>query len=330
MIRIVMSSSPEYLDYLIITIWSVMEHLDPSKSVKLSVLHAGVSDAKIESVYKYLSCWNNLVIEFINILPFVKEFNLQENDIIKCPASFPLLSGLLFPEDEKIILLDSDLIVMTDLNRLWTIPLKNNLIAAVIDVDFNGHINSRSLKYKRYYTSKVQLQDPYSYVQAGVIVYNLIEFRKQFSPGEIFIDAICEKFRFDDQDILNLRCTGKIHFLDMRWNVLHNNLGARLPYLISLAQLPIQKQYIEARQDPWIIHYAGCQKPWDDPECDFSEEYWEMVFKTPVGINLFFQYTANNRSTIRIIKRYFRKQFHHFRYITRILRMKIRKSLSWE
>lgn len=39
--------------------------------------------------------------------------------------------------------------------------------------------------------------------------------------------------------------------------------------------------YMEARKSPKIIHYAGCPKPWQIPEADFTEDFWEYARKSP-------------------------------------------------
>ena len=38
---------------------------------------------------------------------------------------------------------------------------------------------------------------------------------------------------------------------------------------------------MQAREAPKIIHYAGPDKPWTDPESDFAEEFWEASRATP-------------------------------------------------
>ena len=38
---------------------------------------------------------------------------------------------------------------------------------------------------------------------------------------------------------------------------------------------------MKSRSNPQIIHYAGFQKPWTDPDCDFASIYWRYARETP-------------------------------------------------
>lgn len=38
---------------------------------------------------------------------------------------------------------------------------------------------------------------------------------------------------------------------------------------------------MKSRNNPQIIHYAGFQKPWTDPDCDFASIYWRYARETP-------------------------------------------------
>jgi lipopolysaccharide biosynthesis glycosyltransferase len=51
--------------------------------------------------------------------------------------------------------------------------------------------------------------------------------------------------------------------------------------MIKKAPAYIYRQYLEARRHPRIIHYAGAQKPWFDPEMDFAEDFWEIARRSP-------------------------------------------------
>ena len=39
--------------------------------------------------------------------------------------------------------------------------------------------------------------------------------------------------------------------------------------------------YTASRKDPKIIHYAGFEKPWVKPDCDFAPVYWSYARQTP-------------------------------------------------
>ena len=84
-----------------------------------------------------------------------------------------------------------------------------------------------------------------------------------------------------DQDVLNFVFKGKIHYLNQKWNCIMNWVGliknkTRID-ILKLAPKQLFNEYLEARKNPLIIHYAGNQKPWEYPFCDFSNYFWKYA-----------------------------------------------------
>ena len=88
----------------------------------------------------------------------------------------------------------------------------------------------------------VGLTDTQAYFNAGVMVMDLKRFRDTdlIHSAEEFLERTNYKTPFVDQEALNHVIDGAFVRLDTRWNV-----------LAALAQ-----------SEPWIIHYAGPNKPW--------------------------------------------------------------------
>lgn len=60
-----------------------------------------------------------------------------------------------------------------------------------------------------------------------------------------------------------------------------HDCGGRVGNLFVQAPGDIYDAYIRSRSNPQIIHYAGFQKPWNDPDCDFASIYWRYARETP-------------------------------------------------
>ena len=54
----------------------------------------------------------------------------------------------------------------------------------------------------------------------------------------------------------------------------------RIAKAISYSPAQLFDEYEAAREDPWIIHYAGADKPWKDPCGDYAEEFWKVARKS--------------------------------------------------
>ena len=213
-----------------------------------------------------------------------------------------LLAPQLLPELDKILVLDSDLIVRRDLTQLYNIAMDSSLIAGVKDFDFIGQYCSGNKKYTSYYGNALSIRELCDYLQGGVLLMNLAQMRLDFKPGEVFAEFIQAKYMFDEQDFLNKRCQGRKKYINAHWNVLHNNDGYRIRYVIEMGPEHCVKEYMDSRNHPWIIHYAGTDKPWKNPECDFSEEFWNTNRLLPAAFRLEKPHVQSKSTLNRILK----------------------------
>lgn len=307
-VPIVTVTSKPYFEPTLTMVWSVMRHADPDRMYSFYLFHQDVPLGKQEQFTEWMTVWKNCEIVFVN----VSEQTLPE----RCRdtaqrASLPCL-GLaapdLLPGYEKVLMLDADLIVCRDVGELFDLELDGKWLAAALDVDFSGQWGRKNREYRNYYTFGVPLKSPEQYIQSGVVVVDLQKIRDNFNPFQLFLAGMEGAFRYDDQDVWNLYCAGHIMILDQRWNVLHDNNGCRVRYVISFAPDQLREEYARAHKDPYIIHYAGCQKPWNDKGCDHADEYWQVAGSTPLAGELEKRYAQAERDGRA--KRWARKVYH--------------------
>ena len=67
--------------------------------------------------------------------------------------------------------------------------------------------------------------------------------------------------------------------LDTRWNHMVYVNGA-ISDAIARAPATAQRNYFEAKKNPFIIHYASENKPWFNPELEFADDFWEIARQT--------------------------------------------------
>ena len=126
---------------------------------------------------------------------------------------YRLLIAQILPADvDKIIYLDSDIIVNLDLNELWQIDLGNKPFAAVPE-SANG-VNTQGFALCR--EGYVRDED---YFNAGVLMMNL----KVFSDEKLLMSGIKfigehPQFTFNDQDVLNYLFTKDYLKLPVKFN----------------------------------------------------------------------------------------------------------------
>lgn len=282
-VRIVVTASSEYLHLAVVMAWSVMSNGTPEKEYVFYILHNDIALHRQLWFQQTFEPWDNCEVNFLDIRDLAAQIGCAGIDWTGKLPCFSLFAPYLLPQYDKAVLLDIDLIVRRDIADLYQVNLGNKLLGAVYDLDFIGQWMRKNKEYRRYYTKEIHLPDPMHYIQSGVLVVNLRGLREKYPVNFFFHIAAEKKFRYDDQDVYNLYCSEEILPLDYRWNVLHDNDGCRVRYVISFAPQDMVEEYKKARKNPYIIHYAGNQKPWRSRNCDYGAEYWEVASCTPVA-----------------------------------------------
>lgn len=141
---------------------------------------------------------------------------------------------------EKVLYIDSDLLVVGSLKELLDLDLEDNYIAAGLDLYCEA-------------IGKVVLEMPahYSYFNAGVMMLNIKKIRKDdiFNKAVNFMLENLDKIKWHDQDALNAVIDNKIIVLDKKWNLNSHYFNV---------------EHVDYKEcDCRIVHFTGPLKPWD-------------------------------------------------------------------
>lgn len=191
---------------------------------------------------------------------------------ITTPAYYRLLIPNVIPEYEKVIYSDVDVVYRMDLAALYAEDLGENYVAATYDL---GLCLSEDGKK---YTEATDGLMPGDYIQSGFIVLHS-KLLRQDHMVEQFVDAAKRKLRYQDQDILNIVCRGRIQILPFLYN-----MTDQLFYYLEKEPLQIVGKYANADKEEarrkGTIHFNGA-KPWKK-YCVNFDIWWECYRKSPV------------------------------------------------
>ena len=278
---IVFSANEFYAPYLATALQSVIVNSSPQQNYDCLIMHRDISPATQRRLQLLIANHPNFSLRFIDISPYYQKFrSLFLRGHFTIETWFRLLLPELLPHYHKVLYLDADLVAETDLAELYATDLKGYLLAACHDADTAGLYNERGSDKKFYMDHILKLKHPYDYFQAGVILFNLDEFRRQFTTSELLAKASAYDWQLLDQDVLNFFAEGKVKFVDMAWNVMYNWRGTRIDEIIALAPKRLQDAYLKSYAHPKIIHYAGPDKPWHDPAVDLADRFWHYCRQT--------------------------------------------------
>lgn len=280
-IAIVLSANDYYVPYVSSLLQSILENSSKNRNYDIIVLHRDISQ-KNQSILSAQIKTINFSIRFFNITKYMKDYmNLHTRGHFRIETYFRLLMQEILPDYHKALYLDSDMIVLSDVAELYETDVHGYLLAACKDADTAGLYNGFEPNKKQYMDNILKIKKPYEYFQAGVILFNLDEFRKTYQTKEMMDFSMSYEWELLDQDVLNYLAQGRVKFVDMAWNVMMDWRGIRIKQIISLAPHDLYDVYMESRKSPKIIHYAGPDKPWDIPYSDFAQYFWEYARKCP-------------------------------------------------
>lgn len=250
---------------------SAITRLKPGRNLGLFFLDVGISQTNRARIEAELPR-ERVALEWIPI-----EDGLLNGLPIKGHASAATYARLLLPlllpaSLDRVIYLDSDIVVCADLCELWDTPLDDNLAMAVQDISCPFFDNELALAdrgvsdfhivVKRGIGNLEELGlDPRSpYFNAGILLINLEGWRAE-SVGEACFNVLQENrdhVLWWDQYALNVVLAGRFGHLPARWNV-----QAGLTRISDASQCVYSQDDFEASvNNPAIIHYTGPVKPW--------------------------------------------------------------------
>lgn len=224
---------------------------------------------------------------------------------ITTPAYYRLLIPDLIPEHARVIYSDVDVIFRQDLAEVYNSELGNNIIAGVNNI---AHIDP---DLKLHYKDTLKL-NPDNIICSGFLVMNCAALRREKFKNR-FIALSKRQFKFQDQDILNISCAGRIMMLAPKYSLLtYISLYANTNGKDTFLPLWSAEEVDEALQTG-NIHYNG-NKPWRTWCLNF-DIWWEYYRKSPIFDEKFyfdFYYSRLNEldrlpllKRIKILARYF-------------------------
>lgn len=189
---------------------------------------------------------NSTQISIIDIsIELLKNFPIKQDGSISLATYLRLLIPEVLPQEiNKVLYIDSDTLVLSDIIGLYEVDLSNYAVAAIEDVPNDSLVRKA-------------LTNPY--FNAGVLLLNLSYLRRMdFTKKAIqYIQRNYSILKFHDQDVLNVLLGDKTKILAVKWNLM--DCFFQIPPYIQDYR---KKELAEALQSPGIIHFSGLIKPW--------------------------------------------------------------------
>ncbi len=256
-IPIFFSIDDGYAPFLSVALASIIQNASDAYDYRATVLCNDLSEQNRQRLSALAT--DHFEIQFVpmgNRLDHIQDRigNRLRADFFTLTIFFRLFIPAMFPEYDKAIYLDSDIVVPGDISELYRTELGDNLIAAAADHSVVG-----VPPFVRYIENAIGV-DRYHYINSGVLLMNLKRLREAALERRFL--ELMNKYHFDciapDQDYLNALCYGKILYLSSCWDA-----------------MPAEGR--SPMKAPKLVHYNLFTKPWYYDNVQYESYFWNYA-----------------------------------------------------
>lgn len=248
-----------YCPFLSTTFYSILKNASKDYEYNFYVLHNGLKQTSKDKVNQEILKQEkniNASLTFVDVtekLEILAE-KLFTRDYYSKTTYYRLFIPNMFPNLDKALYLDCDIIVNGDISELYNTNLENNLVGAIPDMAVQN-----TPVFIEYVEKALGIKAD-RYFNAGILLMNLKEMRNSDFENK-FIDLL-GKYKFtvaQDQDYLNTLTKDRVVYVDYSWNVqpVPNNI------------CPTEKRN--------LIHYNMLWKPWIFEDTLYGDNFWEYA-----------------------------------------------------
>lgn len=246
-----------YAPFLAVALNSAVKNSSPQRNYRAIVLHQGLRE---ENILKLQSLQTeNFRIDLAPMQANLDALDDRMSNRLRCDyftltIYFRLFIPAMFPQYDKGIYIDSDVVLNDDIAKLFDTDIGDNFIGACNDLSISD------VPPLVAYTENAVGVAKHEYINSGVLLMNLQKMREQNFEGH-FLDLL-STYHFDtiapDQDYINAICNGNIYYLNAAWNAMPCDSNPEL-------------------EKPCLIHYNLFSKPWCYDNVQYENKFWQYA-----------------------------------------------------
>lgn len=245
---------------------------NPTKNFNFHIMAKDLSTTNKKQFEQLAQLYSiNIYIYEINIDTLAK---LPTQTHLPIATYFRFILPLILDNVDKLFYIDADIICLQNADDLFSINLKDNIIGAVPDLPWMNKKRNKTLNLQNHI-----------YFNAGMLIINIDKWNN-FNTFAKVLQAIQlepQKFRYLDQDALNLILTKHIEYIDKKFNCIDlNTINHQDIILLHFAAhpkpwniaFPISKVCNEFNKN--LYQYYENKTPWKNLPLELPKNYKEM------------------------------------------------------
>lgn len=216
---------------------SLGTHLPPDRRAEVHILADGLDDRSRTRIHRSVPA--NLTLHWHPPAPLDPHLPLWGR-MSSTTYQKLTLAHWLPPHLSRVLWLDCDLLILSDVSPLWDASIGPHIALAVTD----ERVPLVSSRFGVAVWQELGLAREAPHFNAGLLLVNLTAWRAYDVCSRCFayLRQHRERVYFWDQEALNAVLAGRWQPVDARWNR--------------------HAAYVPAGEQPWILHFSGNLKPW--------------------------------------------------------------------
>ena len=256
-IPVFFATDDNYAPFLAVTFKSILDNASKDFSYKFYVLTTNLSSNYEKRIKEFES--EDVKVEFIFLKDTIEKIKAKFHlrDYYSIETYYRFFIANMFPQYDKVLYCDCDVIVLGDIAELYNHNIDKYLVGACPEEVMT------EVKIFGDYVEQALDVDCEKYFNAGVMLMNLKAFREE-NIEEKFFDML-QKYTFrvtQDEDYLNVLCKGKVKLFHLGWN-----------------KTAFKNDKFDDK-DLRLIHYKIHWKPWHYDGVLYENHFWDYAKQT--------------------------------------------------
>ena len=253
-VPVVLCVNETFAPYLAIMLQSLLDNSNPQRKYHFVIFGRALSDKTRECLASQAAGFPHCTVDFVDTASMLDGIPVVAVKHVSVDAYARLFIPYWLNKYEKVIYLDSDMIVRADIAELYDLDIGPHSVGICVSDKANLCIERRKYGYFMKRTAVFALLENWSrYINSGVLVFDTKKFAKRFPCPDVFRFAIYFTNRYakraNDQDVLALLAKDEYFVLPPEWNY-------------NWSTWADEGRYPPAGPEVKIVHFTGRLKPW--------------------------------------------------------------------
>ena len=222
-----------YIEKVAVVMVSLLEN-HPENYFNFYIFSSDLTDGSLKYLNKLHSKYNNFEVSKVEVPTDLFKSLKLNIEYISIETYYRYAIAELLPDLDKILYIDADLIINNNINQFYDTDISDYYVAGVEDY----------LIKRENHKIEIGLTSDDVYINAGVLLMNLQKLRQDDMCQKLIkaTQDLWDKIKYQDQDILNIMCKGKIKQVDSIYNFTRANMKAEQITEESVDVKPIVRQ----------------------------------------------------------------------------------------